>query len=187
MEQNDIMQARKERILAYIKRDGYLPMKRRDLRVMMDVPTEDRPAFEELLQQLIDEGHIFETKKGKLASPKDLQMATGSFIGHARGFGFVTPDEGGDDVFIPASETMGAMQKDKVLYKVLHKAEKGSSALLVPLKAVTRASALWWLMTRKLPRIFLFPEIIPKARSAGIRLLWKSSITGKTDETPKGK
>lgn len=138
MEQIDIMQARKERILAYIKSDGYIPMKRKDLRVMMDVPVEDRPAFEELLQQLIDEGHIFETRKGKLASPKDLQMATGSFIGHARGFGFVTPDEGGDDVFIPASETMGAMQKDKVLYKVLHKAEKGKKADGVIVKILER-------------------------------------------------
>ncbi|MBR5590094.1 MAG: VacB/RNase II family 3'-5' exoribonuclease, partial [Anaerotignum sp.] len=138
MEQNDIMQARKERILAYIKSEAYIPMKRRDLRVMMDVPAEDRPAFEELLQQLIDEGQIFETKKGKLASPKDLQMETGSFIGHARGFGFVTPDEGGDDVFIPASETMGAMQKDKVLYKVLHKAEKGKKADGVIVKILER-------------------------------------------------
>ena len=138
MEHSDIMQARKEKILAYIKSEAYIPMKRRDLRVMMDVPQEDRPAFEELLQQLIDEGHIFETRKGKLASPKDLQMATGSFIGHARGFGFVTPDEGGEDVFIPASETMGAMQKDKVLYKVLHKAEKGKKADGVIVKILER-------------------------------------------------
>ena len=138
MKQIDIMQARKERILAYIRSDEYIPMKRKDLRVMMDVPVEDRPAFEELLQQLIDEGHVFETRKGKLASPKDLQMATGSFIGHARGFGFVTPDEGGDDVFIPASETMGAMQKDKVLYKVLHKAEKGKKADGVIVKILER-------------------------------------------------
>ena len=70
----------------------------------------DLEAFELLIAELLDEGRIFETKKGKLVSPKELQMATGSFIGHARGFGFVTPDEGGDEVFIPASETMGAMQ-----------------------------------------------------------------------------
>lgn len=138
MEQIDMMQARKERILAYIKSENYIPMKRKDLRVMMDVPAEDRPAFEELLQQLIDEGHVFETRKGKLASPKNLQMATGTFIGHARGFGFVTPEEGGEDVFIPASETMGAMQKDKVLYKVLHKAEKGKKADGVIIKILER-------------------------------------------------
>ena len=138
MDNHEIMQARKERILAYIRSEAYIPMKRRDLRVMMDVPKEDLPLFEELLQQLIDEGHLFETRKSKLASPKDLQMATGSFIGHARGFGFVTPDEGGDDVFIPASETMGAMQKDKVLYKVLHKAEKGKKADGVIVKILER-------------------------------------------------
>ena len=50
--------------------------------------------------------------------PETLQMATGTFISHAKGFGFVTPDEGGADIFIPASETNGAMQKDRVLYKV---------------------------------------------------------------------
>ncbi len=138
MEEKDIMQARKERILAYIKSEAYIPMKRKDIRVMMDVPAEDLPAFEELLQQLIDEGQIFETRKGKLASPKDLQMATGTFIGHARGFGFVASDEGGEDVFIPASETMGAMNQDKVLYKVLHKAEKGKKADGVIVKILER-------------------------------------------------
>ena len=56
MEQNDIMQARKERILAYIKSDEYIPMKRRDLRVMIDVRQADRPLVEELLQQLREGG-----------------------------------------------------------------------------------------------------------------------------------
>ena len=138
MEEMERMKERKERILAYIRSEGYIPLKRKELRTMLSVPAEDRPAFEELLQQLIDEGHIFETKKGKLASPKDLQMAVGTFIGHARGFGFVAPEEGGEDVFIPASETMGAMQKDKVLYKVLHRAEKGKKADGVIVKILER-------------------------------------------------
>lgn len=128
MDETDILKERKERILAYMESEGYVPIKRRDMRVMLSVPQEDREKFENLINELIAEGRVFETKKGKLASPKDLQMATGTFIGHARGFGFVTPDAGGEDIFIPASETMGAMQKDRVLYKMLHKAEKGKKA-----------------------------------------------------------
>lgn len=128
MDETDILKERKERILAYMESEGYVPIKRRDMRAMLSVPQEDREKFENLINELIAEGRVFETKKGKLASPKDLQMATGTFIGHARGFGFVTPDAGGEDIFIPASETMGAMQKDRVLYKVLHKAEKGKKA-----------------------------------------------------------
>lgn len=128
MDETDILKKRKERILAYMESEGYVPIKRRDMRAMLSVPQEDREKFENLINELIAEGRVFETKKGKLASPKDLQMATGTFIGHARGFGFVTPDAGGEDIFIPASETMGAMQKDRVLYKMLHKAEKGKKA-----------------------------------------------------------
>lgn len=128
MDETEILKERKERILAYMESEGYVPIKRRDMRAMLSVPQEDREKFENLINELIVEGRVFETKKGKLASPKDLQMATGTFIGHARGFGFVTPDAGGEDIFIPASETMGAMQKDRVLYKVLHKAEKGKKA-----------------------------------------------------------
>lgn len=128
MDETEILKERKERILAYMESEGYVPIKRRDMRAMLSVPQEDREKFENLINELIAEGRVFETKKGKLASPKDLQMATGTFIGHARGFGFVTPDAGGEDIFIPASETMGAMQKDRVLYKMLHKAEKGKKA-----------------------------------------------------------
>lgn len=128
MDETDILKERKERILAYMESEGYVPIKRRDMRAMLSVPQEDREKFESLINELIAEGRVFETKKGKLASPKDLQMATGTFIGHARGFGFVTPDAGGEDIFIPASETMGAMQKDRVLYKMLHKAEKGKKS-----------------------------------------------------------
>lgn len=84
------LQERKERILECMKSPAYVPMKRKDMRVLLGVPEEDRTYFEQIIAELIDEGKIFETKRGKLAVPETLQMATGTFISHAKGFGFVT-------------------------------------------------------------------------------------------------
>ncbi len=128
MEFNTIDQERKEKILSYIESEDYMPMKRRDMRKMLSVPESDRELFDGLMNQLIQEGRVIETKKGKILPPKAFNMHIGVFTGHAKGFGFVTPEEGGADIFIPANETGGAMQKDRVLYKVLKAAEGDKKA-----------------------------------------------------------
>ncbi len=140
MEETTLMQERKKRILAYMESEEYRPMKRKEMRTMLSVPAEDKEKFDALLNELLAEGHIFETKKGRLAAARELQMATGTFSGHNRGFGFVTPDEGDEDIFIPASETNGAMQKDRVLFKVLHKAEPGKKADGVIIRILERGT-----------------------------------------------
>ena len=60
------LQERKERILECMKSPAYVPMKRKDMRVLLGVPEEDQTYFEQIIAELIDEGKIFETKRGKL-------------------------------------------------------------------------------------------------------------------------
>lgn len=138
MELNHILEERKEKILGYIISEEYIPLKRKEIRQMLSVPDSDREIFDGLLGELIAEGKVVETKKGKLMAPKTLNMSTGVFTGHAKGFGFVTPDEGGADIFIPANETGSAMQKDRVLYKVINQAEGDKKADGVIIKVLER-------------------------------------------------
>lgn len=141
MMEDDILQQRKQKILAYMESADYIPLKRKEMRVVLSVPDADKEEFEQIVTELIAEGKIIETKRGKLSAPKALQMATGTFLSHAKGFGFVTPEEGGNDIFIPASETNGATQKDKVLYKVIQKSSDGKKAEGTIIKVLERANS----------------------------------------------
>lgn len=115
----DLMQQRKERITAYVQSPDYLPSKRTQLAIMLDVPPEERLLFEDLIQELIEEGKLIETKKEKIMSPRKLNLLDGTFLSHSKGFGFVSTDDPAEpDIFIPANAIYGAMHKDRVLCRI---------------------------------------------------------------------
>ena len=57
---------RKEKITAFIRSKNYIPLTIDEMAVMLDVPTEDLPEFEKILNEIIEDGLAFKSKKGRL-------------------------------------------------------------------------------------------------------------------------
>lgn len=108
---------RKERILAYITSADYIPLKHSELMTVLDVPEEAVGEFDKILNELIAEGRVFVTKRGRYMScPEDV--IPGVLRCNSGGFAFVTPDdEEKSDIYIPTGMMMDAIHGDRVLVR----------------------------------------------------------------------
>ncbi len=110
----------KERILGLINEDAYNPLKKEELAIIFDIHHTEMPMFYNFLEELEQDGYITKTKKGKIASLKTMGYFVGKYVAHRKGFGFVESDEEyTQDLFIPASETNGAMHNDRVMAEII--------------------------------------------------------------------
>ncbi len=116
---------RKNVIFDLISHEDYKPMKIKEISMVLKVEREERDILEELLQELIDEGKVIRTKRGKYARPETMNMIVGKFIAHAKGFGFVDIEGQENDVFIPAPYVNGAFHNDIVAIKLIRRESKG--------------------------------------------------------------
>ena len=109
----ELLKQRKEMLVQLVHDKTYVPMKLKELAMLLSVPKEQRDELKEVLDILIAEGKIGISKKGKYGKAEEFALA-GTFSGHAKGFGFVTIEGREQNVFIPADKTKGAMDGDKV-------------------------------------------------------------------------
>ena len=117
MDNQDKFAERKNMIDHLMHDPLYVPMKEKELAMLLQVGKEERQELHEVLQALMDEGRIMVTSKGKYQIG-DGSFVTGTFISNERGFGFVEVPDRADDVFIPESKTKGAFLEDRVLVRL---------------------------------------------------------------------
>ena len=104
---------RKKVIYDLICDDLYVPMKVKEIAIVLQVPKEQRNDLKEVLDALIEEGKIELTKRGKYTKATK-KLITGTFVSHTKGFGFVELEDSEEDIYIPESEVKGAFHKDIV-------------------------------------------------------------------------
>ena len=114
----ELFEKRKKLICELIQDDLYVPMKEKELAAFMQVSKADREEFRKVLDALLAEGKIQLSAKGKYSKP-DERFLTGTFIGNARGFGFVEIEGREEDLYIPEAMVNNAFHMDKVQVELL--------------------------------------------------------------------
>ena len=108
-----LMEERKQMLLTLMKDPTYVPMKLKELAMLLGVPKEQRKDLEEVLNELVASGKVGISEKGKYAR-SEVFAQTGIFSAHHRGFGFVTIEGRDGDLFVPPDDTGDAMDGDTV-------------------------------------------------------------------------
>ncbi len=104
---------RKKVIYDFICDEFYVPMKFKEIAMVLQVPKEERDALRAVLQSLEAEGKVHVSAKGKYTKGEAKKMI-GTYTAHARGFGFVIVEGEEEDIFISEDDRNGAFHNDVV-------------------------------------------------------------------------
>lgn len=113
-----LLESRKKMIYELMSSELYVPMKIKELAILLNVTREEREELEEVLKELLAEGKIELSKRGKY-SKTESKFLSGIFSGSARGFGFVTIEGEPEDIYIPEFQINGALHGDLVQIALL--------------------------------------------------------------------
>jgi len=75
-------------------------------------------ALSRRLNAMLRDGQLLMNRRGGFAVAEQLDLIAGVVIANPEGFGFLKPEKGGDDLFLPPTELRKAMHGDRVLASV---------------------------------------------------------------------
>lgn len=76
---------------------------------------DDRGTLRSVLADLVDRGQLVRTRRRTYGLPQEMNLVVGKLQVASGGYGFVIPDAGGKDLFIPADRLGGAWDTDRVI------------------------------------------------------------------------
>jgi ribonuclease R len=140
----------KDKILEFMKSELEKPIFDSDLAVTLEIHKSEYAHFFTMIDEMVEDGLLIKTKKGKVGTPEMYGMVTGKIQTTQRGFGFLIVDGSkiqgrqssgkSDDVFIPASLIGSAMNGDRVMVKLSKASEEGKRGEGEVIKILERAN-----------------------------------------------
>ena len=72
-------------------------------------------GFRRRLGAMVRDGQLLKNRRGAFGRAERMNLVAGRVSAHRDGFGFLTPDEGGADIFMPPREMESLMSGDRVM------------------------------------------------------------------------
>lgn len=82
-------------------------------------------ALSKRLQAMVRDGQLAHNRRGAYGPVEQMNLIAGQVQAHRDGFGFLIPDAGGPDVFLPPRQMRALMNGDRVLVRITGKDYKG--------------------------------------------------------------
>lgn len=116
-----------QQLLDFMRETAYKPMTYQELEKHFGIEgAAEFKEFLKLLNKLEDEGKIIRTPNDHYGVPERMNLLRGKLQSHAKGFGFLIPDEKEHgDVYLHANDLKSAMNGDIILVRVTTRSEHG--------------------------------------------------------------
>ncbi|NOZ11016.1 MAG: ribonuclease R [Gammaproteobacteria bacterium] len=79
----------------------------------------DTEAFARRLRAMERDGQLLKNRRGRYGVAAKMDMICGRVMGHADGFGFLIPDEGGEDLFLAPRDMRRVLHGDRAMARVV--------------------------------------------------------------------
>jgi ribonuclease R len=106
------------RVLTVLAASEHGPMKTKEVARALEIPATEYRSFRRVLTGLERAGKVYRVKGHRYAVAGTLDLVTGSLSVTRSGDGFVRPDEGPDDVFVPSQRLATATHGDRVVARI---------------------------------------------------------------------
>ncbi|MCK9489591.1 MAG: ribonuclease R [Xanthomonadales bacterium] len=108
----------REAIIAFLSEQGRL-LKADGIAAGLGLTTPDRfDALGKRLAAMLRDGQLHMNRRGGYGVADKLNLIAGSVLGKEDGFGFLRPDAGGDDIFLPPNQMRRVLHGDRVMVSV---------------------------------------------------------------------
>lgn len=114
----------REFVLQCLEQAG-VPVIPEELAEQLGILDDEMGFFQRRLRAMARDGQLVINRKGQLYVIAKMDLKKGRVIGHRDGFGFIKPEEGGDDLFLSEREMHTVLHGDHVIYRVAGQDRRG--------------------------------------------------------------